>query len=483
MHDLILTNHSKFYIIAILAIVFSCSYLGSFAQDENYSFSVPDKLSAAVGKRISGLEKKMIKGSLQTLHQLQHQEEKIIKKQLLPRDSLQAKVRLEKIKNEYKELEQKLRYKGQTITAGTIKNYIPYLDTLKTAFKFLDQQGLKNVGDAFTKINSLEGLVQQAEEIKKIIRERREFLTRELEQLGLARELKRFNKGIYYYSAQLNEYKLILSNPRKIERKAIESISKTKLFRGFMKKNSMLATLFRLPGDADGSSYRANLAGLQSRSQVNNLIQQQIASGGANAQDQIRQNIQQAQSQLQQLKNKVEGLGNSDAEIPDFKPNSQKTKRFLQRLELGVNIQSQKASNFFPATSDLGLSIGYKLNDKSVAGIGASYKLGLGGGWNHIRFTGEGNGYRSFIDWKIKGSFWLTGGYEMNHLPGLEEIDVSTGKINAWQQSGLIGLSKTVSLKTKFFQKTKLQLLWDFLSYRQMPAAQPLKFRIGYSIK
>jgi hypothetical protein len=86
---------------------------------------------------------------------------------------------------------------------------------------------------------------------------------------------------------------------------------------------------------------------------------------------------------MNQLKDKILkfGSGSSDAAMPEgFKPNNQKNKNFLQRLEYGANIQSQKATNFFPVTSDLGLSVGYKLNDKSIIGIGASYKIGLGRG-------------------------------------------------------------------------------------------------------
>jgi hypothetical protein len=247
----------------------------------------------------------------------------------------------------------------------------------------------------------------------------------------------------------------------------------------------MLASLFRLPGDPDDVTNVAALAGLQTRSQVNTLIQQQIASGGPNAQAQFTQNVQNAQSQLQQLKDKFlkEGRGNSDDIMPEgFKPNNQKTKSFLKRLEYGTNMQSQKASNFFPATSDLCLSVGYKMNDKSVIGLGASYKLGLGRGWNRIRLTQEGAGLRSYIDWKLKGSFWISGGYEMNYrsvfnsIPQLRELD-------AWQQSGLLGVSKVIQVKSKFFKKTKVQLLWDFLSYQQVPKAQPIVFRIGYAIK
>jgi hypothetical protein len=68
-------------------------------------------------------------------------------------------------------------------------------------------------------------------------------------------------------------------------------------------------------------------------------------------------------------------------------------------------MQTQKATNYFPVTSDLGLSLGYKLNDKSVIGFGASYKVGMGRAWNHISITSEGAGLRSFVDWKIKREF------------------------------------------------------------------------------
>jgi hypothetical protein len=251
----------------------------------------------------------------------------------------------------------------------------------------------------------------------------------------------------------------------------------------------MLASLFRMPGDPNDPNYMASLAGLQTRASVNLLIQNQLSSGGPNAQQQLQNNLQQAQSQLNELKNKIlnsplgAGGGSSDDVIPEnFKPNSQKTKSFLQRVELGTNFQSQKSTNYFPVTSDIGLSVGYKLNDNSIIGIGASYKLGWGSGWNNIRLSSQGAGIRSFIDWKIKGSFWITGGYEQNYKTAFRYID-QLRNYSAWQTSGLIGLSKTVSVKTKFFKKTKLQLLWDFLSYRQVPRGQPVVFRVGYNIK
>ncbi|MFI5131079.1 MAG: hypothetical protein ACHQFX_13850, partial [Chitinophagales bacterium] len=116
----------------------------------------------------------------------------------------------------------------------------------------------------------------------------------------------------------------------------------------------------------------------------------------------------------------------------------------------------------------------------SIIGVGVSYKLGWGQNWNHISFTNEGVGLRTYVDWRIKGGLWISGGYEQNYKRAFSESYLLRFN-NAWQQSGLLGLSKVVPLKTKFFKKTKMQLLWDFLSYQQVPRSQSLVVRIGYT--
>jgi hypothetical protein len=251
-----------------------------------------------------------------------------------------------------------------------------------------------------------------------------------------------------------------------------------------MQQNSMLASLFRLP---DNYGTPQSLAGLQTRSQVQQLIQNQLATGGPNAQQYLQQNLQNAQAQLTQLKDKINKLGinGGDIDMPNFKPNQQKTKTFWQRLEYGTNIQTIK-NNFFPTTSDIGLSVGYKLNNKSTVGIGASYKMGWGKDIKHISITSQGMSIRSYLDVKLKGSFYGSGGLEYNYQP-LSVTDTAASAqqktlvASSWQRSGLIGISKIVSIKSKFFKKTKLQLFWDFLSYQQVPRTQPIKFRVGYN--
>ena len=440
----------------------------------------PQKFAAAIGKKAEKLEDKLVAKSMKMLGKLQSQEEKIYRKLLSTKDSLQAKAALTDLKGKYKTLKDKLK---SPVLSSTARQYIPHLDSLTTALKFLDQNGNNGkIKDALSKTKSLQDKFQQAEEIKKFIKERREQLKQQLEKLGMVKQLKQINKQVYYYAAQIKEYREILKDPKKIEKKALELLTKTKFFRDFMQKNSMLASLFRMPGDPNDPNYTASLAGLQTRAQTNNLVRQQITGGGPNAQAQFQQNLQGAQAQLQQLKNKVLKFGGSgsDAELPDFKPNNQKTKSFMKRLEYSANIQSQNATNYFPVTSDIGLSAGYKLNDKSIMGIGASYKLGWGHGWDHIKLTSQGIGLRCYIDWKLKGSFWISGGYEQNYRSAFNDFN-QLKDMNAWQQSGLIGISKVISMKSKMFKKTSTKLLWDFLSYKQVPRTQPVIFRIGYN--
>jgi hypothetical protein len=458
----------------------------TLSQQMDSILQLPSNYLDKVSSKASQLEQKLDKKTDKMLQVMMKQEAKIIRK-LSKIDSVAANNIFSSAYSKYKQLEQNLK------SPGKLTQYLPKLDTLATSLKFIEnnpqllsgiKDGKEKLLSAKAKINGLENQLQKAEDIKIFLKERKQFLKEQLSKFGFVKELKKLNKQIYYYNQQVNEYKEILKDPKKAETKAIELLSRTKLFQDFMKKNSMLASFFPMPGGGVSSqpAQATGFAALQTRVQLNTFLQQ-ASFNSSNTMSRFQQNIQGAESQLDQLRNKINqvtGSGGDDLDMPDFKPNSQKTKSFLKRLEYGTTFQSQKASGFFPATSDIGLSVGYKLNDKSVIGIAATYKLGLGTGWNKIKLTNQGMGLRSFVDWKIKGSFWLTGGYEQNYLALFNSVD-QLKDMSAWQQSGLLGISKTVSLKSKLLKKTKLQLLWDFLSYQQKPKAQPVLFRVGYN--
>jgi hypothetical protein len=479
------TKTALLLIKALLQGILILSSLTTFSQSKDdtvHGADVLPRFISVVNRKANKMAEGIEKKSLMLLENMQRREEKIFEKMMHGKDSLLAKDKLTELRQKYSSLKSKIK----SSATGQVSTYIPHLDSLVTSLKFVQANAASGkINDAIEQAERLQNKFQQAEEITQFIKERKDALTAQLEKLGKLKQLKHINKQVYYYAAQLKEYKEILKDPKKIERKAIELLAKTKAFQEFFKKNSLLAKLFRMPGDPNDPAYMASLSGLQTRSQVYALVQQQIQNGGPNAGQVFQQNISGAQAQLKKLQNSITGFGRrgSDDIMPEgFKPNSQKSKSVLQRIEVGTNFQTQKGSNYFPNNTDLGLSLGYKLNDKSIIGIGASYKMGMGRGWDAIKFTSEGGGLRSFIDWKIKGSFWISGGFEMNYRSAFNRFD-QLRNYSSWQRSGLIGISKSMPIKTRFFKKTKIQMLWDFLSYQQIPKTQPIVFRIGYNIK
>lgn len=470
-------------VIATIILVISSRLVCAQDSTTHLSEQLSFKYIAAAKDKASDIANKLDKKSQKALGQLKKQEDKIIRK-LAKIDSSKAVQLAASAKTKYEALEARLK------NPGKLKQYVRGLDSMATSLSFFSSNNEllsrtkeinDKVGSALSKVDELKVQLQKAEDIKAFLRERKQQLKEHLEKLGFAKELKQLNKQAYYYAQQIKEYKDLLNNPRKIEKKTLELLSKTKWFQEFFRKNSMLASLFRLPGNSSDPNTTANLTGLQTRTQVNNLIQTQIAAGGPDAMERFRQNMQGAQLQLNDLKSRINQSGiNGDGEMPDFKPNSQKTKSFFKRLEYGFNIQSQKGNNYFPATSDIALFGGFKIDDNKVIGIGASYKLGLGNGWNNIRLTHQGIGLRSYIDWKFKGTFLVSGGYEQNYRSAFRNI-AQLNNNNSWQQSGLIGIGKKYKAGRKL--NGRMQLLWDFLSYRQMPRTQPVIFRVGFSIK
>lgn len=469
----------KLYLIFLVPLFF---FLSSAGQDtpkiqSSYIDVVGDK-AVKVSEKVDAKTEKVIRA-------FERQEEKIYKK-LYRKDSNKAKAFLTESEIKYAELRGKLSNKQ-----AKLASYEPALDTLRSSVQFLgtNKKFLANtsvidekLSSTLKQIDGLENSLGNAESVKQFLKERKVSVASFVEGFPFAKDLKKINKEVYYYSAQLKEYRSLLSDKKKVEKKTIELLVKSKPFKDFMRKHSQLASLFKMP-DPDNPLTLESLQGLQTRAQVSEMIKDRIQSGGAGALETFRTNVEQANDQLTDVKKKLSQFDYQSgyAEMPEgFKPNSQKTKTFLNRLELGGNIQNQKARQFFPVTSDLAASVGYKLNDKSTAGIGISYKVGWGTGWDNLQISHQGVGLRSFLDYRVKGNLSITGAYEQNHRAIIKTLQQFQTK-SAWQTSGLIGISKSYTINKKF--KGSTQLLWDFMSYSQVPKTQPIVFRIGYKFR
>jgi len=373
---------------------------------------------------------------------------------------------------------------GKTVAANCRAKYDESRDKIVTSIKYLDQHKdklnknlIKPIADAKKKLSELEEDVSNTEAVEKFIKERKKQLVNEAAKyIGKSKYLAKIDKEAFYYFETLRNYKEIFSDKKKAEEVAVRILNRIPAFKKFMEQNSMLASIFRTP---TGAAAVRNQAGLQTRASIDAMIQQRIGSRGPN----IQQNLQQGEAELNKLKYNVikAGGSSSDANIPDFKPNMQKTKTFLQRLEYGSTLQFGRAKGYIPSTADIGLSVGYKINDKSVIGIGASYKMGVGS-IQRLSITHQGIGIRSFMDWKLKKQFFLFGGFEMNYNSQFKNIS-QLQAYNDWQESGLIGITKKLQIKTKWFKGSSIQLLYDILYRQHVPVSQPVLFRIGYSFK
>ena len=380
-----------------------------------------------------------------------------------------------------------------------LREYVPGIDSVQTALRFLEQnknllsklssKQLSKLSEVSEQFRQLQGSLQKANEIQQFIKEREIELKSRLANFRMAKELKGLNKQAVYYQQQLREYKELLKDREKLKTRLMSKIAELPAFKSYMAKNSYLAQLFKLPEDY-GSP--ASLNGLQTKSQVKGLIADKLgglpsSSGGQSADpgSLVQKQMQQAQEQLKEVQSKVSNLvggggGNSDITMPDFKPNAEKTHSFFKRLEYGLNFQTVAPSFLTPMSSNIGLSIGYKLNEKSVMGIGVNYRLGLGKFWDDIHLTNEGIGMRTFIDYKIKWGIWVSGGAEATYMNSFAGIN-SIKNLDIWQKSALLGLTKKYKITKN--RGGNFQVLYDFLYKNHVPWSQPLILRLGFSFK
>jgi hypothetical protein len=367
--------------------------------------------------------------------------------------------------------------------------YSMQLDSLLTASKFLERTG-NNLAGLREKYQKIQTQLDVSSQIKHDLISRLDILKVRFPDLRLLKKVQQSRIDAFYYESKIKELREYFETPTKAERKLLDYVNSLPQFKKFFAQHSMLSSMFALPGSDQLGQFNSS-NGLQSYAAVN---QQMIEKFGptASVEKILRQQTSlQTANPLNGFKSKLSSIQHhsfgslSADDIEGFRPNVQKTKPFLKRIVLGANIQSQPARYFFPVTTDIALSAGYKLNDRSILGVGIAYKFGWGRDWRHIQFTGQGIGLRSFIDWKIKTGYFISGGFEKNYRPLINEhlsplFFAKHGSI-AWQKSGLLGLTKKYKVNKKL--KGEVRLLWDFLNYQAIPRTQPLLFRVGYTLK
>jgi hypothetical protein len=474
----------------ILLVVLLTPLLSRAQGDSVLNF--PGKAISSIERKYCALDERMDNQLAKSLSRFAKQERKLQQK-LAAKDSTTAAL-FTGTQQRYTQLQQQLK---NPLKGKRVANYIPGLDSLQTASKFLEQSGLltnnklTEVKQLSGDLQKLEGKFQSAEQIEAFIQQRKQLLQTQLEKFAMTKELTQLKKEIYYYRQQIEEYKNLFHDQRKLEEKALATLRELPAFQSFMQKNSYLAQLFPSSNGSGSGDPTVAIAGLQTRASVQSMLQERLgaatlpvpgdAAGAAG--NPLDQSIQVAQQELSALKDKVNKLGggggNSDMEMPNFTPHTQRTKTFFQRLEPGLIFQSGGSSKFLPAITDIGLSLSYRVSEKCVVGVKMALKAGLGHPIKDIHFSSEGVNMGAFLDIKAKGSFWASAGYEYNYMQSFKSLQELHSNVNVWQKSALLGITKKVKAGKK---TSSVQLLYDLLWRSNVPASQPLKFRVGVGL-
>lgn len=481
-----MTNQRR--IIILIVTLLTCAR--AFAQGDSTLEAlqqIPTKYISTVEKKIDKYTARINSKTEKTLKKLSKWEEKI--RNLLEKANPDLARRLfASSQLTFSSMLQRYQ-SGENVIKNYKAKYDHYTDRLYVHLKYLDSQKsnldkrlLQPLAETRDKLDSLSVDANNIEALQKLVKERKkQLIDAAFRAIGKNKYLTKISKETWYYAETMHNYRAIFNEPAKAEKLVRDALNQVPGFQNFLQKNNQLASIFGLSAEGAAGSMGSSqpIIGLQSRTGVQNALRASIGNN-TNIQQMVQQNIQQAQAEINKLKNdliKKGGTGN-ELSMPDFKPNMQKTKTFWQRIEYGADVQFAKHNSLLPTTSDISLSAGYKLDDKKIVGVGASYKLGLGS-IDNIKLTNQGIGLRSYLDWKMKKGIFISGGFEMNYNSAIRETNIENAE--PWQQSALIGVTKKIKVNARWFKATKLQLLFDFLSQQHKPVSQPVLFRMGYN--
>ena len=482
-------SRNLFIVTSLLAVGFnvhaqtdSVSKRGGLALNTFNSHSLN-----VLQKKYSLLQREVEKKTSTMLAHMQ-QKEATLQHRVANIDSVKAGQIFASSQREYQHLQDNLSEPGNYSLENAFRSYIPHIDSVRTSLRFLllNSSGL-SVGET-QQLTSLSVQIQQlqatfaaASQAEVYVKQREQLLKDQLMRFGIRKQLLSVNKEVVYFQQQIADYKNTLGDKQKLEAAIIRTARSLPAFTSFWQKYSLLAQMFPLPANYGTD---AALAGLQTNAAVTLAIQQSLginrASAGVAAATPIpEQYLQQPQQQLARIKDKASqtGITSSDRSLPDFTPDQQHGKSLWQRLTYGFNMQTQAATRYLPAITDIGVQLGLKVSDQIQIGVGGSYKVGTGT-LKCMHLSNEGVSARSYVDIRAKGSIWITGAWEDNYMPSFRSLQELHRDVSIWQKSALLGLTKKYTVGKR---EGNMQLLYDFMAGQVLPKSSPVKFRVGYS--
>jgi hypothetical protein len=190
------------------------------------------------------------------------------------------------------------------------------------------------------------------------------------------------------------------------------------------------------------------------------------------------QEVKAAMSRLSRLKGKASGA-ETVLDMFSKRTNPMKGKTFWQRLEPGVSLQLQAATNQW---LDINPSIGYRVSGRFTAGIGWNERVA--GNWKKKEWVPAERawGVRSYVEFRVKDGFYLRGEAErLNAKVTSPFIQTLEPDERRWVNSYFAGFKRSFLLSRHL--KGNVQLLYNLYSpLQRSPYATRLNGRIGFEL-
>lgn len=280
-------------------------------------------------------------------------------------------------------------------------------------------------------------------------------------------------KDVFYAKGRMKAFKALADDPSVAEQKALELLQGTP---GFEEKIS--ATVSGSGMSSIATVEDLEKMGYQTRQQLSANLQQHFGKNLGAVQTQMRSQIAAWQSEAQgtiiEVKDTKNSLQSAKNRLkPGFKVNPMRSLPFWQRIEKSYTLQTARASadGSKPAMLEMSGMAGYRQTQTLSAGIGVALDVGLGQDWSHIKFSFQGLGLRSYVQWKgLPYEFGLYGGYERlykgyafwgrnSNSTGVELIPENIHNTFIYSDAVVVGLTKTYKINNRW--NGAIQLLYD----------------------
>src|SRR5581483_6454108 len=200
-----------------LLLVAWCITVHAHSQDNpdvvNKITNFPSAFFDRVNKKTTSLEDRLTRQTTKYLQHLSRQEKKL-QKQLSKVDSTAAKQLFANSEQQYAQMINKVSGATSTTIGKSMPGeYLPGMDSLKTSLAFLQQNGQlldnsqevqQKIQSSLGNVNALENKLQQTEEVKAFIQQRKQLIQQQLNKYtnlpgSVTSCITGFKEQAYYY--------------------------------------------------------------------------------------------------------------------------------------------------------------------------------------------------------------------------------------------------------------------------------------------